>query len=257
MADHLIEHWPEEDICCLRLNRPEKYNALSSALTDDLHAAMAGINERGARVLLLTANGKGFCAGADLSERKTMSDDRKFAHNRAISGLADDIAALPFPTIAGLNGLALGGGCEIALACDLRFMVANAKIGLTEARIGAIPGAGGTQRLPRLIGTARALEMMYSGEPIDAGQAETWGLVNRTFPDAAAMEAAMLGFARLVSQRSRRGMQLLKSVVYAGLDLPIAEGLDGERIAISEILRSRDYREGVCAFAERRSPVFD
>ena len=255
--DHLIEDWPDPQICVLRLNRPEKFNALSRALTDDLRSAVDGLVSRGARVMVLTAGGKGFCAGADLTERKGMTDAEKLAHNRAISALGDAIAALPCPTIAAINGLALGGGCELALACDIRFIVDTARIGLTEARIGAIPGAGGTQRLPRLIGTARALEMMYSGEPIEAPQAEAWGLVNRTFPDAAAMEDAMLAFAQLVSKRSRRNTQLLKSVVYQGVDLALADGLDGERIAVTEVLQSDDYREGIQAFAERRDPVFD
>jgi len=257
MTSHLIEDWPEQGICVLRLNRPEKYNALSRALTDDFRAAIDGLLERGARVMALMASGKGFCAGADLTERNGMSEDEKLAHNRAISSLADTIAALPIPTLVGINGLALGGGCEISLACDIRYCVDTARIGLTEARIGAIPGAGGTQRLPRLIGVARALEMMYSGEPIDTTKAEAWGLVNRTFPDHEAMEAAILDFARVVAKRSRRGTQLLKTVVYSGMDTAIANGLDGERIAVTEILKSNDYREGIRAFAERRDPDFD
>ncbi|WP_417209730.1 enoyl-CoA hydratase/isomerase family protein [Antarctobacter sp.] len=255
MTDHMLQEWPSERICVLRLNRPEAYNALSRALTDDLREAVRGLSDTRAQVLILTANGKGFCAGADLKERKLMSDDEKYAHNRAINDLANEIAAAKFATVAAISGTALGGGMEISLACDLRFAAAGCKMGLTEARIGAMPGAGGTQRLPRLIGTARALEMMYTGEPITAEQAADWGLVNDVVPIEGLMDRAM-AFADLVAARSRRTTARLKDTVYRGLDGPLAGGLEIERTAIVEILKSEDYQEGLAAFAERRAPVF-
>ena len=121
MTEQLIVEWPSETVCVLRLNRPEAYNALSRALTEALRAAVAGLPASAARVMVLAADGPGFCAGADLKERKGMSDAEKYAHNRAINALANEIAALPIPTVAALQGTALGGGLEIALACDLRF----------------------------------------------------------------------------------------------------------------------------------------
>lgn len=180
MTDHLITDWPTDRICVLLLNRPEKYNALGRALTDDLRIAVRRLRDSDARVVVLAGNGPGFCAGADLKERRAMTDAEVFAHNRAINALVNEIAALPMVTMAAMHGAALGGGCELSLACDLRFAAANARIGLTEARIGAVPGAGGTQRLPRLIGIARALEMLLSGEPVGADRAAEWALSCRS-----------------------------------------------------------------------------
>jgi len=256
MSDQLLQEWPTDKICVLRLNRPESYNALSRALVDGLRAAVRSVQESKARVLILAANGPGFCTGADLKERKLMSDEEKYAHNRAINALANEIGALPIATVAAISGVAMGGGCELALACDIRYASSNATIGLTEARIGAIPGAGGTQRLPRLIGSARALEMMLSGEPITAAKAADWGLVNAVVEPQELYDHAM-AFAQAVAMRSLRTAALLKKAVYQGLDGDLASGLEIERVAIVEVLKSDDYKEGLAAFAERRQPVFD
>ncbi len=255
MSDQLITEWPSERICVLRLNRPQSYNALSRELVEVLRAALRALSGSPARVLVLAANGPGFCAGADLKERKVMTDAEKYAHNRAISALADELAAVPLPTVAAISGAALGGGCELALACDVRFAASDATIGLTESRIGAMPGAGGSQRLPRLIGTARALEMMLSGEPIPAARAAAWGLVNDVV-DAGGLPDRVMAFAETVASRSPRSGALLKRAVYQGMDRPLAEGLELERLAVVEVLKSEDYREGLAAFAERRQPVF-
>lgn len=256
MSDQLIVEWPTERICVLRLNRPESFNALSRSLTEDIRQAVASLHDSKARVMILAANGKGFCAGADLKERATLTDAEKYQHNRALNAMANEIAALPIATIAAIQGVALGGGTEISLACDLRFAAAGVQLGLTEARIGIIPGAGGTQRLPRLIGTARALEMMYSGVPISAEQARDWGLVNDVAEPGALMERVM-AFATVAASRSRRTAARLKHVVYRGLERPLEDGLELEREAIVEVLKSDDYKEGLAAFAERREPVFD
>ncbi|MBE2276425.1 MAG: enoyl-CoA hydratase/isomerase family protein [Rhodobacteraceae bacterium] len=255
MSDQLIVEWPRDRVCVLRLNRPDAFNALSRALTEALRAAVRGLSATSAQVMILAGTGRGFCAGADLKERLIMTDAEKFAHNRAISALADDIAALPMATVAAINGIAMGGGMEISLACDLRFAANGVRLGLTEARVGAIPGAGGSQRLPRLIGTSRALELMYSGEPIAAEHAQAWGLVNDVVPAEALMERA-LSFAAIVSTRSRRAGALLKDAVYRGIDRPLSEGLAIEAEAVAEILHSDDYKEGLAAFSERRQPVF-
>lgn len=256
LTDHLLHEWLSEHVCVLRFNRPNKFNALSRSLVQDLRKAVADLARSKARVVVLAANGKGFCAGADLKERSVMNDAEKYEHNRAISGLADELAALPMPTIAMINGVAMGGGCELALACDLRFMADSAVIGLTEARIGAMPGAGGSQRLPRLIGTARALEMIYAGEPISAQKAESWGLVNAVYL-ADHLDDEVMTLAQAMSVRSRRATELLKRSVYDGMDVALAEGLEVERLAVVEILASSDYREGLAAFAEKRPPNFD
>lgn len=251
----LLVEWPEPGICVLRMNRPKVYNALSRELCAQMRSTIAGLWDAGARMMILAASAPGFCSGADLKQRKGMTDEEKYAHNRSLSSLADEIAALPLPTVAMINGIAMGGGCELALACDLRFASASAKIGLTEARIGAMPGAGGSQRLPRLIGTARAFEMMYSGEPVTANVAADIGLVNAAYADDE-LEERVMDWARFVAARSRRTSALLKSTVYGGLDTTLAAGLELERQAIVEVLASADYAEGLAAFAERRKPNF-
>jgi enoyl-CoA hydratase len=255
MSGQLIVEWPETGVCLLRMNRPRVYNALNRELVDEMRAAVARIWDAGGRVMVLAASSPGFCSGADLKQRRTMSDAEKYAHNRAINALANEIAALPIPTIAAINGVAMGGGCELALACDMRYASSDAVIGLTEARIGAIPGAGGTQRLPRLIGASRALELMFSGDSVEASRAAALGLVNHvTDPDE--LEGRVLSFAVGLARRARRTASLLKDVVYNGLDRSLAGGLELEGDAIVEILASDDYQEGLAAFAARREPKF-
>ena len=161
----------------IRLNRPDRMNALGVVMTDALERAVNEAVAAHARVILVRGTGRAFCAGADLKERRTMDEAARMLHNRKINAAVDALAAAPMPTIALINGLALGGGCEIAIACDFRVAAEDAQMGLTEARIGAIPGAGGTQRLPRLIGAARALEMILTGEPVSAARAAEIGLV--------------------------------------------------------------------------------
>jgi enoyl-CoA hydratase/carnithine racemase len=256
MSEQLIHEWPSERICVLRMNRPDVFNALSRSLLTEMIEAIRALPQTKAAVLILAANGKGFCSGADLKERRSLDDDEKYAHNRLINAMANELAEAKICTIAAINGLAMGGGLEIALGCDLRFAATDAVIGLTEARVGAIPGAGGTQRLPRLIGISRALEMMYSGEPLSAAKAAEWGVVNAAVDPADLMDH-VLAYARVVASRSRRTGAILKDVVHRGGELSLAEGLEIERQAIFHILKSDDYREGLAAFAEKRPPVFE
>lgn len=256
MPNQLVQDWPSERICVLRMNRPDAFNALSRSMLAQMIDIVERLPETKASVLILTGSGKGFCAGADLKERRALSDDEKYAHNRQINRLADALAAAPVCTIAALNGLAMGGGLEIALGCDLRFASSEAVIGLTEARVGAIPGAGGTQRLPRLIGTSRALEMMYSGNPISAEKAAAWGVINAHYAPNELMDH-VLSFADIVASRSRQATATLKDVVNRGCELSLYEGLEIERVAIVDVLKSRDYQEGLAAFAEKRAPVFE
>ena len=255
MSDELLIEWPEPGICIMRMNRPQAYNALSRDLLAQMQEVVDGLAQTAARVLILAATEPGFCAGADLKERKSLTENEKYLHNRQINALANALQAAPVCTIAAINGVAMGGGLELSLACDLRFASDTARIGLTEARIGAIPGAGGTQRLPRLLGTARALEMMFSGEPVQIDDALAWGLVNGV-THADELEERCLAFARLIAKRSKSATATLKSVVYQGLDQPLAAGLEVERLAIVDILQSEDYREGLAAFAEKRPARF-
>ena len=245
----------DEGIVHIRLDRPDRLNALGVAMVVALERAIVDAVAAHARVLLVHGTGRAFCAGADLKERRTMDEGARVQHNRKINAAVDALAAAPMPTIAVINGLALGGGCEIALACDLRIASTDAQIGLTEARIGAIPGAGGTQRLPRLIGAARALEMILTGEPISAKRAAEIGLVNAVVPgDALAEHAQRL--AALLASRSPGGAQAAKRLVYRGLEVALEQGLAYEREALKRILASADYAEGLAAFAEKRQPRF-
>lgn len=244
-----------EGIIQITLNRPERLNALGVDMVEALQAAIENAIAVPARVLLVRGTGRAFCAGADLKERRNMDEPARIKHNRAINAAVDALGAAPMPTICVINGLAMGGGCEMALACDLRYAAEDAQIGLTEARIGAIPGAGGTQRMPRVIGASRALELMLTGEPVSGKRAEEIGLVNAAVP-ADKLDAHVDRIARLIASRSPHGEQTIKSLVHRGIEATLAEGLAQERAALQQILTSADYAEGLAAFAEKRQPRF-
>lgn len=244
-----------EGVVQLRLNRPERMNALGYDMSERLHDAVKSVVAAKARVLLVRGTGKAFCAGADLKERRAMEPAKRAAHNTVINVFIDALANAPMPTIAVVNGAALGGGCELALACDLRVAAADAPIGLTETRIGAIPGAGGTQRLPRYIGVARALELMMTGEPVTGARAEEIGLVNYAVAQDALDEKARV-LASVIASRSPIGLREIKRLVYDGITLPLAEGIKREREGLLRVITRSDYAEGLAAFAERRAPKF-
>jgi enoyl-CoA hydratase/carnithine racemase len=244
-----------EGIVQIRLNRPDRLNALGVDMADALNAAITEAYEARARVLLVRGTGRAFCAGADLKERRGMDEAARMKHNRAINAAVNALAAAPMPTIAVINGLALGGGCEIALACDLRYAAEDAQIGLTESRIGAIPGAGGTQRMPRLIGAARALEMMLTGEPVTGTRAQETGLVHAAVA-ADQLDGHVERIAAVLASRSPSGAQTIKRLVYRGMETTLSEGLLQEGLALREVLTSPDYAEGLAAFAEKRPPRF-
>ena len=244
-----------EGIVQIRLNRPDRLNALGVDMVVALERAVSGAIAARARVILVRGTGRAFCAGADLKERRTMDEPARVQHNRQINAAIDALAAAPMPTIAVVNGLALGGGCEIAIACDMRIASEEAQLGLTEARIGAIPGAGGTQRLPRLIGAARALEMILTGEPVTARRAAEIGLVNAVVPGDA-LDAHAERLAGVLASRSPGGAQTAKRLIYRGIEVALGDALQLERAALKDILASADYAEGLAAFAEKRPPRF-
>jgi enoyl-CoA hydratase/carnithine racemase len=239
----------------IRLERPERMNALGVATVAALADAVSEAAAQRARVLLLRGSGRAFCAGADLKERKGMDLTARLAHNAAIRGAIDAVASARFVTIAVLNGLALGGGLELALACDLRIAAAGITLGLPESRVGAFPGAGGTQRLPRLIGVSRALHLMLSGEPVTSDYALSIGLVNEVVA-LEELDARARSFAQMLAGRSGPAIAAIKRLVHEGIELPLAEGLRTESAALPDILGSRDYAEGLAAFSERRPPRF-
>lgn len=239
----------------IRLNRPERLNALGQASVVALKACVIEASARQARVLLVQGTGRAFCAGADLKERAGLDLAGKLAHNAHIRAAIDALAAARCVTVAVLNGLALGGGTELALACDLRIAAAGISLGLTESRIGAFPGAGGTQRLPRVVGVSRALQLMLTAEPVDSDLAWTIGLVHEVVA-ADALDARALALARLLASRSALALAEIKRLVHQGIELPLSAALQLERAALPAILGSDDYAEGLAAFADKRPPRF-
>ncbi|HSJ14823.1 MAG TPA: enoyl-CoA hydratase-related protein [Longimicrobiales bacterium] len=243
-------------VATVTVNRPEKRNALNMTVRSELLAALDALRaDDEVRVVVFTgAGGKAFVAGADIAEfaartpleqRATMTPPRIF----------DAIAELPKPTIAMINGLALGGGCELALACDLRLAAASARLGQPEIRLGLIPGGGGTQRLPRLVGYGQALRLVLTGEPIDAAEALRIGMVDAVHEDGE-LRARTLELAGAMAAHSPVALQLAKQAVRAALELPLAAGLACERELFITAFGSADGREGVSAFLEKRAPDF-
>lgn len=239
-------------VATITLNRPDAANALSRVLVEAFFSALSECERSHARTVIITGAGsKAFCAGADLRERRTMSANEVRAFVPKLQELTDAIAALPMPTIAAINGAAFGGGCEIALACDLRVMAASAKIGLTETSLAIVPGAGGTARLPRLVGVGRAKELIFTAARLDAASAHAIGLVNEIAGDA-------LEGARAIAERIAANGPLAVRAAKRALDAsaPLADALAAEREAYASIIDTSDREEGLRAFVEKRKPEY-
>ena len=236
-----IELSTVEEFALIRLNRPQALNALSFKLVNDLSRALDEVAASDVRGLLVTGTGdKAFCAGADIGELagRTLSQTKRGAElGQAVMA---KITRLPMPSVAIVNGYAFGGGLELALACTFRLVTANAKLGLPEIRLGLVPGYGGTQRLPRLVGEARALEMILTARALDAQTALAWGLANRLVEGDPV--AAGIAFAREAVQRA--------------LDTPVHEGLRIEADLSTLAFQTQDAVEGMAAFMGKRKPVF-
>jgi methylglutaconyl-CoA hydratase len=240
----------------LTLNRPDAMNALSRALLEALWAEVErAAVRRDVRAVILAGNGKAFCAGADLKERAGMSPTEVRAFLRRIRGIMDLVERLPMPTIAAIEGVALGGGCELALACDLRVLGRNASLGLTECALGIIPGAGGTQRLPRLVGPSKAKELIFTARRLDAAAAAAVGLANDVVDAGRALERA-LALAAEIGKNAPLAVEAAKAAIDGGLSTGISEGLLLEARAYEVTLFTEDRKEALAAFAEKRPPKF-
>ena len=251
----LIEHRPP--LLILTLNRPAVRNALNSRLLQELELAIDEVRLlEDLRVLLITGVGdKAFCAGADLKERLSMSETEVRSFLSAIRRLLIKIEELPLPVIAAINGFALGGGTELALACDLRVAVNDATLGLTETRFAIIPGAGGTQRLPRFIGIPLAKELIYTGRQLTAQEALAKGLVNRI----AARDEFMAVCLELAGEIAKAGpiaVAQAKFAINKGQDVELHTGLAIEASAYEACIPTEDRIEGLKAFKEKRLPVY-
>ncbi len=244
-------------VATLRLNRPDRYNALGARLVGELGEALDALEgSSNARVMILTGAGdKAFCSGVDLKERATMDADERWAHNRALSAFAERLARLQVPTVAALNGLAFGGGLEITLACDFRIAAEEAEFSLPEVGIGIVPGAGGTQRLPRLIGPTKAKELILTGRRVSAQTALDMGLVSKVVPRSSLMEEAG-SLAEEIAANSPLALAYAKAAVDLATETTIEQGLRYETAAIRATLSSEDYKIGLAAFADREKPDF-
>jgi enoyl-CoA hydratase len=246
----------DKGVAVIVVNRPDKRNALNAAVREELTGVLAALRDHDqARVVIITGAGdKAFVAGADIAEfaERTPMQQRALMEQRSVF---EEITAFPKPVIAMINGFALGGGCELALACDVRIAARSAKLGQPEIKLGIIPGGGGTQRLPRLIGSGRALRMILTGELIDAVEAERIGMVDMITEDDA-LHATTMELASLMATHSSLTLRLAKSAVRAAEEMPLAAGLAYERELFITAFSSDDKREGVAAFLAKRQPNF-
>lgn len=251
-----ILHSRSGPLTTLTLNRTDKLNALNRAA---LHALRDGLVRAAAdpeiRVVALAGAGeKAFCVGADLAEVRTLTPIEALDFARLGQSVCDAVAGMGVPTVALIRGHALGGGLELALACDMRIAARGARLGLPEVNVGLLPGWGGTQRLPRLVGAAKAKEMVLTGEPVEADEAFRIGLVNRVV-DPGEMAAALDALVQLVAARSPVPLRLAKEALrgaWPGLE----EGLARERALFAHLFSTEDTREGLAAFAEKRKPAY-
>ncbi len=244
----------EDGIFTLTLRRPEALNALSTAVCREVIAALARIEQDpGARVVILTGEGRAFCAGADLKERDGAAPEAIWAHNRAIFQIPLALERLPVPTIAAVNGLALGGGCEIALGCDLRWAASDAEFGCPEVTRGIIPAAGGTQRLPRLVGLSRAMVLIMTGRRIAAQEAYRIGLVDAVVPPEDLLPSVR-DTARAIAANAPLAVRTAKEAMRYGLAHAPEDGFTLEGELQRMLYATEDCREGIAAFRERRAP---
>jgi enoyl-CoA hydratase len=244
-----------EEFALLTLNRQEALNALSFAILRRIGEALDEVATWKVRALIVTGAGpKAFCAGADIKELRDrpLMDTKRGAELG--QGVFEKLARLPVPSVAAINGFAFGGGLELALACTFRLASPNAKMGLPEIKLGLIPGYGGTQRLPRVVGEARALEMIMTGRAVAAEEAERIGLVNRVVEDDP-VEAAMT-FARQFTVFGLPALGFAREAVTRALDNPVSEGLRIEADLSSLAFATRDAAEGMAAFTEKRNANF-
>jgi enoyl-CoA hydratase len=248
------------NVAVITLNRPERMNTLGGTMKPDLARAFFEFarSDDEVRAIVLTGSGeRAFCAGADIKERAgtSVAGTDYFFAQRATHDLFRDIEEFEKPVIAAINGVALGGGLEIALCCDIRLGSTTARFGLPEVKLGVIPAAGGTQRLPRLIGEARAKELILTADLIDAPAALHFGLISRVLPPEELMPAA-LELAQRIAGHPPLAIRFAKRAINRGMQTDLDSGLEYERYAASMLVDSDDRKEGMQAFVEKRQPKF-
>lgn len=236
------------------LNRPNVLNALNQAMMDEIVQALESMErEERVRCVVLTGAGRAFAAGADIKEMAGASAPEMLAGYRFQQW--ERIRKVTVPLIAAVNGIALGGGCELAMLCDMIVAAETAQFGQPEINLGIMPGAGGTQRLTRAIGKARAMEMVLTGRPISARQADALGLVTKVVPAEAVLDEA-IALAKEIASKPPVAVRLAKEAVLKAFDTTVESGLDYERKAFYLLFATEDRTEGIQAFLEKRKPVF-
>jgi len=257
MELNTMRYEKEDSIGIITFNRPKSLNAISDEFTTDLNQILDHIAcDDQVRVVIVTGGEKVFAAGADIKEVSninTPADAYRFS--RKGHSVFQKLVNLPVPVIAAVSGLAFGGGCEIALQCDIRIAADNAKFGQPEIKLGLLPGAGGTQRLPRLIGAGRAKELLFSGEPITAEEAYRIGLVNKVVPADSVLDEAKK-MARTIAERPKYALMMIKHLVNTGMNMDLNSALEFEGRCFEILFSTEDQKEGLKAFIEKRRPVF-
>lgn len=254
LVDFKVE---KNHIAIVTLNRPEAANALSIAMLDQLNKVIEQIhNNKAIYCTIITgASNKVFCAGADLKERKGMSEEEVIDTVSYIGNTISNIENLNMPVIAALNGVAFGGGLELALACDFRYVAKHASMGLTEASLAIIPGAGGTQRLTRLIGIGQAKRLIFTAERISAKEALSIRLVEKVFPGETLLDETIKTAAK-IAENGPIALEQAKLAIRKGIDVSLRDGLALEHQCYKETLYTKDRLEGLQAFAEKRKPIY-
>ena len=253
-----LHYTAADGVGVLTLNRPARLNAVNTPMANEIEALARRLrDDRSVRAVIVCGEGRVFCAGADIAALDTLAGaDGPYRFLEAMQTAFNAIEALPIPTIAAVHGLAFGGGCELALACDFRLLSSEARLGVPEIKLGLLPGAGGTQRLARLLPAAIAKQMIYLGEPLDAQTALQHGLVNAVVTEGEVMDEARTWATRLATlpPLALRSAKLL--VHGAALD-GLANGIEAERQAVAYLFQTRDAHEGLRAFLDKRAAKFD
>jgi enoyl-CoA hydratase len=248
---------PQAGITVITFARPEVANALSTAMGRELLDVWSKLrSDADLRVVILSGEGKHFQAGADLKERNGMTDEAWAEQHRLFEAMIRAQLACPVPVIAAVHGAAMGGGCEMTLACDFAYAAEGARFGLPEAGLGIMPGLGGTQLLTRAVGPRRALELLTTAAPFTAAQALDYGVVSGVVAPQALMETVMAVAAQIAS-RAPLSVRGLKRVVHGGQDLDLKRAMDLELTVYNHLFTTADRREGVASFNEKRTPVFE
>ncbi|WP_372782753.1 enoyl-CoA hydratase/isomerase family protein [Phenylobacterium sp.] len=247
---------PQPGVARITFNRPDAANALNTRMGEELLEAWNGLIAReDLRCVVLAAAGRHFCAGADLKERNGMSDETWSLQHKVFEAMARAQLAVPVPVIAAVNGAAMGGGCEMTLACDFAYASETARFGLPEVGLGIMPGLGGTQLLRRCAGERRAIELLTTGRPFTAAQALDYGVVNGVTAPEALMET-VLAVAAEIAAKAPLSVRALKHVVREAHSLDLVAAMEMELSAYNRLFKTADRREGVASFNEKRAPAF-